>query len=105
MHWNEPATSEYSHGELTKEVWDAAPKISECSSKGGDTRRLIYECFLGKLVMSEGDKGGDRSGAIWTKPKVFPEWERGGANYFNHGNTYYANFQDSVNRFDDKLDL
>jgi type I restriction enzyme M protein len=50
--------------------------------KGGDTFGLIYEYFLGKFAMSEGQKGGEWSGATWTLPKERPEGERGGAHQF-----------------------
>ncbi len=49
--------------------------------KGGDTFGLIYEYFLGKFAMSEGQKGGEWSGATWTTIGS-PEGWRGGANQF-----------------------
>jgi type I restriction enzyme M protein len=50
--------------------------------KGGDTFGLIYEYFLGKFAMSEGEKGGESSGTRWSLPKESPKGERGGAHQF-----------------------
>jgi hypothetical protein len=47
-----------------------------------DVFGLIYEYFLGKFAMSEGQKGGEWSGGTWTLPQERPKGERGGAHQF-----------------------
>jgi hypothetical protein len=54
----------------------------------------------GKFAMSEGQKGGEWSGATWTLLKERPKGECGGASQIKQGNTYYEDLQVSVGRFD-----
>ena len=76
MHWTEPATSDDSHAALEKTLWDAA------NQRWSNAALKPSEYFLGKFAMSEGQKGGEWSGATWTLPQERPEGERGGAHQF-----------------------
>jgi len=57
-------------------------KEGESGPDGRDLFGLIYEYFLGKFAMSEGQKGGEWSGATSTLPQERPAGERGGAHQF-----------------------
>ena len=64
MHWTEPASADDSHAELENRLWDAANGLwANAALKPSEftpiVLGLIYEYFLGKFAMTEGQKGGE----------------------------------------------